>query len=246
VLRVIDEHSIQAPFAYEFYVNLKRSMRSSKANQEIEHERKNFLEDHSIISGEDLGAGSRLNNAARVSTISSKGISSQKACIFLHNVAKLHQVENCIELGTSLGIATAYIATVSSVENVYTFEGNQGLIAKAKHLFKKLDLHKIKIFSGNIDDELPRFLQARKVLDMAIIDANHTKEALLRYYHWLQPKMQKRAIIFVDDIRWSNDMYAGWKQLVGKKEVSVSFEFANFGLLFFEMDLPKQHYVLSI
>lgn len=245
-MTAVDEHSIQAPFAYRFYTQLKQLIQSTVANNEIEHSRNLLLQDNSIITGKDYGAGSKLKNATTVSSIAKKGISSQKDCIFLQSMAKLCEIETCVELGTSLGVASAYIASASNVRNIYSLEGNEALVVKAKQLFARLNQDKVKVIPGNIDIELPLLLSQIKSVDMAIIDANHTKKALLHYYQLLQPKMTASGIIFIDDIRWSNEMYAGWKALILKQEVRLSMEFANFGLLFFKKVLSKQHYVLTI
>ncbi|MCK5367796.1 MAG: class I SAM-dependent methyltransferase [Cyclobacteriaceae bacterium] len=247
-LKVVDQHSLQAPFVFQFYKNLIQGIKRAKGNDEIESIRKMLLKDHSIVGGQDFGAGTRIqksSNKRTVASIAKYGISSRKDCIFLSELIKLFQPETCIELGTSLGIETAYLAKSVSIKSLYSFEGNEPLVLKAGQLMRQLDCGHAHIIQGDIDLELPRQLEKIGKLDLAIIDANHTKNAVLRYFSLLKGKMSPNGIIIIDDIRWSVGMYKAWKNIVREECVSLSIEFLNKGVLFFEIGIPKQHYVLS-
>lgn len=242
----MDQHSIQAPFAYQFFNKLITSIKSSKIIDEIEHERQVFIRDNSVIEGDDLGAGSKMARNSTVSSIARYGISSKKNCRFLRELVNITKSATCVELGTSLGIATAYLAHSNSMKKIYSFEGNSALAEKAKTLFNKLNIDNVQIIEGNIDIELPAFMETVESIDLAIVDANHTKNALIGYYQILKFKMNTHSVLFIDDIRWSREMYAGWKDLIQRQEVTLSMEFLHHGLLFFEKGIPKQHYILTI
>lgn len=223
-------------------------MKSNVGIDEIEAIRKWLLKDNSIVRGVDLGAGSRIANSLGEKTIASiarHGISSKKECIFLSELVKKIQPKICIELGTSLGITTSYLAKSSEGACIYTFEGNDVLIQKATEVFSKLNCENVQIIHGDIDEELPGQLEQLDETDLVLIDANHTGEALLRYFNVLKVKMSSAGVVVVDDIRWSVDMYRAWKKLISDESVSVSIEFLNNGLLFFEKGIQKQHYILS-
>jgi len=243
-LNVVDQHSIQTPFAFRFYTDLSRAIKNSIAIKEIENARNHFLRDHSIVEGEDLGAGSRITKESRISSISRHGISSKEECIFLFELANICKPETCIELGTSLGIVTAYLSMSKFVNTLYTFEGNKILAEKASQLLSSLHTQKAQIIHGNINEELLVLLETLDQIGLAIIDANHTEKALLNYYELLKPKMNSSGIIVIDDIRWSVGMNRGWKKLIGEQDVTLSIEYLNKGLLFFKNGIQKQHYVL--
>jgi predicted O-methyltransferase YrrM len=243
--KVVDRHSIQAPFAFQFIDSLQKAIVSSRPIPDIEHERTSFAKDRSPVNGTDFGAGTSLGKST-IAKIARFGISSKYSCVFLHELANMAKAATCVELGTSLGIASAYIGRSRSLEKLYSFEGNGELAARAEALHKRLMIDKVQVIKGNIDDKLPTFLDGVGTIDLAIIDANHTSEALAHYFQLLKSKMEAHSIIFIDDIRWSRDMYSGWQELSQRSEVTVSMEFLNFGLLFFEKGLQKQHYILTI
>ena len=214
--------------------------------KEIEHERNRFLNDPTIISGMDFGAGSRLKNSRKISSIARYGISSKKDCLFLLGIANIINANTLLELGTSLGISTAYLASSNHLKSIYTFEGNEPLANMSSKLFDRLDIKHVQLIKGDIDCTLPKALDKIEKLDLVIIDANHTRKALLKYYGLLKTRLSEFGVIVVDDISWSTDMYRGWKKIISFPEVTLSLEFLNKGLLFFKKGIQKQRYVLSI
>lgn len=223
-------------------------MKNNGGIGEIESIRKSFLKDTSKFRGKDLGAGSRMARSLRDKTVASiarHGISSKMECIFLSELAKSFQPETCIELGTSLGIATSYLAKSSKHGCIYTFEGNDVLVENAINVFSKLRCKNVQIIHGNIDKTLPIQLEQLDKVDLAVIDANHTYEALLRYFNLLKVKMNYAGIMVIDDIRWSVEMYRAWKKLISDEAVTSSIEFLSNGVLFFKKGLQKQQYILS-
>ena len=224
---------------------MRKVLEKSDVIVEIEHARDQYLSNHMLIDGEDMGAGSRVNKNATISSIAQYGISSRRDCMFLLALADICKPETCIELGSSLGISTAYLAKSEHVDSIYSFEGNKALVEVACQLLDELDAHKAQIIHGNIDTELPRLLNKLGHVDLAIIDANHTEKSLLNYFRLLQPKMQSESVIMIDDIRWSKEMYRGWRKIIVEREVTLSMEFLSKGLLFFKKGIQKQHYILS-
>jgi len=243
-LKVTDKHGLQAPFIFQFYSSLIEGLKDNNGNPTIESWRESLLKDNKIVKGIDFGAGSRVKSKT-IASIARYGISSKKDCLLLHELVRIIRPKTCIELGTSLGIGTAYLAMVNASTNIYTFEGNGDLIRMSQALFTKLRINNIHKIQGNINETLPKKLEELGIIDMVIIDANHTQEALIHYFNLLKPKMNDTGIMVLDDIRWSAGMYRGWKKIALDQQVTISLEFLNKGLLFFRKRLQKQHYILS-
>lgn len=220
-------------------------MRSTHGLPAVEAFRQIYLRDHSLVCGSDFGAGSRLKTKKTVATIARHGISSRKDCTFLYELARITQPQTCIELGTSLGIATAYLSKSVPVGKIYTFEGNEELVSRTHAMLGKLDCDNVEIIRGNIDSELPVFLDQIEEVDFALLDANHTFEALTHYFYLLKRKMSPGACMVIDDIRWSKGMHAAWQQIRADGRVSLSMEFLHKGVVIFDLPVSKQHYVLS-
>ncbi len=246
-LRVVDRHSLQAPFIFKFYSDLVEGIKSQHEDPEIEKIRKAMLADKTKIRGIDYGAGSSYvpDTSREISKIAKSGISSPKSCRLISCIARCQQPQTIIELGTSLGILTAYLSRAIPKGKIFTFEGNSDLCDQAKSISNFLSCKNIELVEGDIDQTLKMTLDKISEVDFAIIDANHTKRALLTYYGMIKQKISNEGLIFIDDIRWSTEMYEGWLEITRDPDVKISIEFLQNGLLFFKTGLSKQHYILS-
>jgi predicted O-methyltransferase YrrM len=247
-LRVVDRHSLQGPYVFNFYSSLINGLKEQKGFEKIESIRKKLKKDRTEISGADLGAGSRVlpfSRSRKVAPIARYGISSQKDCLLLTQLVNMVRPGTCIELGTSLGLTTAYLSRAMPEGTIYTFEGNADMCKIATENWELLGCENINLISGDIDEHLSTLLHQVRSVDFAIIDANHTAAGLLRYFQWIKPYLSSGAMVYIDDIRWSQEMYVAWRQILKDKQVPLSIEFLNCGLLIFQEALPKQHYILS-
>jgi len=245
-LNAVDEHSLQAPFVYNLYTSLKQKPQKFQGYPDIETLRLNLLNDMTLIQVQDTGAGSRRNRKDKtVSQIAKYEISSWEKCAFLSALIKEGGYSNCVELGTSLGITTAYLSRACPNGTVFTFEGDAKLCELAAGHHEYLSCKNVQIIQGNIDDTLLAFLENNSSVDCAIIDANHTGRALERYFQWLVDKISENGLIIIDDIRWSVDMNKSWNALLKHPAVSISLEFREIGVLFINTKKKRQHYVLE-
>jgi predicted O-methyltransferase YrrM len=228
---------------------LKAGLLNRKPIEEIEAFRDEQKKSLRVLSGQDMGAGSGIMKFSRrktVSVIAKYGISSIKNCLLLAQLASMTKMKVCLELGTSLGIATAYLSRVMSDGVIYTFEGNTDLCELAKSVWHRLNCQNIQLIRGDIGEQLIPVLQKAESVDFVVIDANHKKEALTAYFEHIYPFLSRGSIVVIDDIRWSVDMYRGWKALIADDRIPLSVEFLSFGLLIFREGISKQHYILSL
>ena len=149
-----------------------------------------------------------------------------------------------LELGTSLGITTAYLASVDSRNRVMTLEGSEAVLKVAQGVWRALRLENIEWQQGNIDNTLIKC--AREHLDLANVDANHTYEATKRYVTYLLPRMNEKGVIVVDDIHYSEQMEQAWEELKNDVRVTTSMDLYHVGLLFVDTHYLTRHYRIRI
>lgn len=149
-----------------------------------------------------------------------------------------------LELGTSLGITTAYLASASSKNRVVTLEGSEAVLKIAKGVWRALKLENIEWTEGNIDDTLYKY--AREKLDLAYVDANHTYEATKRYVDFLLPRMTEKGIIVLDDIHYSEGMDRAWKELKQDQRVTTTMDLYDVGMIFVDKHYLHRHYRIKV
>lgn len=149
-----------------------------------------------------------------------------------------------VELGTSLGITTAYLASVDSGDRVVTYEGCPDVVNMAELNWRKLHLENIVCVEGNIDDTLLEHLPDS--IDVAFMDANHTYQATLRYFDMLAKRVGKKSIIVLDDIHYSKEMGRAWDAICRHPKVVCTMDLYKLGMVFFDSDYLHKHYRLRL
>lgn len=149
-----------------------------------------------------------------------------------------------VELGTSLGVTTAYMAAVDSRNKVVTYEGCPAVAEIAKENWKMLGINNIECVVGdinveNLDKELGR-------VDVAFVDANHTYAGTRAYVNILLKKMHAKSVLVVDDIHHSAEMERAWQEICADERVTSTMDLYQMGLVFFDKHYWKRHYVMKL
>lgn len=215
----------------------------------IEQRRLAMLNAPKPVNTQDFGTGESgrkmVNRIAKVELEK-----AHNAQIFFRLVSFLGHDRNepleIVELGTSLGITTAYLAMADSRNVVYTYEGSLETLAVAKQNWTKLGVENIRAVEGNIDDTLYNYARAKKKVDFAFLDANHQSKATWAYFSELVKWKHDKSIFVIDDIHYSRDMESVWKKIKGCDFVSSTMDCFDFGIVFFDPHYLKRNYILRV
>jgi predicted O-methyltransferase YrrM len=213
----------------------------------IEEQRKKLFNDDSIITVTDLGAGSHLNKnrTKKVSQIAKNALKSPRLAQLIYRLAKNNNPKSAIELGTCLGITTAYLAKTDPETEIITIEGCPQTAEVARKNFGDLDLDNIELHVGNFDLILPDIIARQPGLDFVYIDGNHRKDATLNYFKWCLPKVNENSLLIFDDIYWSQGMKEAWEEIKNHPEVTVTVDLFWIGLVYFKKGQVKEHFKLK-
>jgi len=245
-LDAVTEHSLHSPFFYDLYTNVIRVPYAPAAYSTIEQLRHELLSDTSTLSITDLGAGSQTlrSNTRRVCDIARISLTPADLSALYARIIAYFNCTTVLELGTSLGINTLYLAARAGTQ-VTTFEGSPEIAAQARASFNAAGADNITLVQGNIDQTLPTYLTQAGKIDLAFIDANHRYEPTVRYFQWLIARIHTRSVLIFDDIHYSREMQQAWEELRHHTLVYASADLYRCGLLFFDPSLNKQHVVLQ-
>lgn len=244
-LKARNSHSIHAPFLYHFYREVIAVKKRYYAFDALNYLRTLLKRNHTRIKMEDFGAGSRtLGELRTVAQIARTSAISPKEGELLFRIVNELSPKTIVELGTSLGLSTLYMAMARRQGRIHTFEGCPETAQIAQKNFKLLEADNIKIHVGNIDKTLPALLPKVGKVDMAYLDANHQYEPTVRYFNQLLPAMSEEGLLIFDDIHWSEGMQRAWQEVVKHPEVSLTVDLFAFGLVFVSKKYSKEHFVL--
>lgn len=231
---------VHSPFMYNFTRFVLYERHRYYAFESIEKVRLVLMKDMRELNVIDYGTGTSRKRT--VADIARKSLKSPKQAQLFFRIANSLKVQNVLELGTSLGLTTSYLASSSKYIKCISLEGCPEIAQVAQTNFDKLGIKNIKLVTGNIDDTLAQVLLESKPLDLIFIDANHRSEAVLRYFEQCISKVHKDTILIVDDIYWSLDMEHAWDTIKMHSLVSSTIDIFQMGIVFFNSDLHKVHY----
>lgn len=203
-----------------------------------------MLHDNRILPVTDFGAGSKIKNENRkVSEVAKYAAKQPRYGRLLHRMAGHYKTKNILELGTSLGISSAYLASANADSRVITMEGWPEILQLAKETFQKLHLDNITTVEGNFDDTLDSVLASMPAIDLAFIDGNHQETPTLNYFEKCLPKIHNDSILIFDDIYWTKGMEKAWKTIKAHPEVRLTIDTFYIGIVFFRKEIrSKQHF----
>ena len=238
------KYAIHSPFVHDFIENVLDNREVYYAFLGVEHVRSTLLEQKKSIKISDLGVGSKHNksNNMDLKKLIKKVQSSSNKAQLLFKIVNYFSVQSTLEIGTSLGLTTAYLANANRNGEVTTIEGDPTLCEIAASNFNKLGLKNIKLINNSFDEALEDLFTSS--YDFIFFDGNHSKEATLRYFKWAKMNMNRGSIYVFDDIYWSKGMYEAWGQICKDPDVSLSIDLFSVGMVFFHEKNQKEHFNL--
>ena len=192
----------------------------------------------------------------------------------LFRIARYYRPGTILELGTSLGLSTAYLAAGGEGARVISIEGAPAVAAVAEKNLRALGLMgegadrneglnrgsgscgvdgseglgrsgRVELITGNFDEVLTTTLTGKGSLDLAFVDGNHRREPTLRYFDWLAGRVASSAVLIFDDIHWSSEMEQAWNEIRKDPRVFLTVDLFFLGLVFFRDEFKvKQDFII--
>jgi predicted O-methyltransferase YrrM len=246
-LKAVNKHGIHSPFIYSLLNTVIYNKSPYYAYEQIENKRKVIELSTAEIKVTDLGAGAERTDAIVTKSIKhilKKSVKHTKYAQLIFRLVNYFQPKTIIELGTSLGITTCYIAAANAKSTVYTIEGCEAIADIAKENRANLPYKNIVQIIGNFDIVLPQKISQLDTLDFVFFDGNHRKNATLNYFNLCLTKSHQKSVFIIDDIYWSKEMKEAWEIIKINDLVTVSVDLYYMGIVFFHKEQVKQHFVI--
>lgn len=227
-------HGVHSPFVYHLVDQIIYDFHAKAEYEEIERLRSALLLDSHVVNVTDLGAGSHISNNKQklVKAIAKNALKPARLAQLIYRLTKYISPNRIIELGTCLGITTAYLAKAAPQALVTSIEGCPETASVAAKNLSKLNIGNVSLQTGNFDEILPGIVDAAESLDLVFVDGNHRKDATLNYFKWCLPKLSERGMMIFDDIYWSKGMKEAWQEIKSHPQVTVTIDLFWIGLVF--------------
>ncbi|WP_206609814.1 O-methyltransferase [Paracnuella aquatica] len=240
-------HGMHSPFVFQFILNVLHNGQGYAPPPFLEQQRKKLQRDKRMLHIEDFGAGSRTaaTKHRTVAQLAATAVKPRKYSQMLHRLVRYYQPNTIVELGTSLGLTAAYLATANTKGTVYTIEGSGAVQQVANEGWQDAGIANIQSSVGNFNQELPKLLSTLKSVDLAYFDGNHRYAPTMEYFHLILPHATTDSIFVFDDIHWSAEMERAWAEIQQHPWVRCTVDLFFMGFVFFKTSFhEKQHFTV--
>lgn len=242
----VDDHSVHSPYFYDLYT--KHVNRKHRHDLPVMEDLRRELEHNkTVLEIEDMGAGvnGQKKYTRTIGQVARTSATPYRRAMFYLDLLYYCNAKRVVELGTSLGLTTLYLAQKADAE-IFTFEGSHAIANVALTNFEWSGKKNITLIEGNLNQTLHRFLEPTTKIDFALVDANHRYVPTLEYYRQLTRRLKSSSLMVIDDIHRSEEMEKAWQEIRTDTLVYGSIDLFYCGILCFDPALNKQHYIWSL
>lgn len=240
-----NQHGVHSPFVYDFITKCLYKKPLEDDMVFFDKYKYNLKVSSDIIDVEEFGAGSRVfkSNIRKVSQVVKVAGVKRKYGLLLMRMMSYFEVKTCLEIGTSLGLATFCLHVKEPQMSLTTLEGCKNTLNVAKKQFDRFGLKNINAVLGDFKKTLPEVVE-NNTYDVVYFDGNHTKKATLEYFNQCLVSKHNDSIFIFDDIYWSEEMCEAWESIKNHPEVSVTIDIFQWGIVFFRKEQRKEHFTI--
>ncbi len=240
-LDAVTINRIHSPYIYKLLSSAFDLNKAYYDDYRIEDLRSKLSRSSKVLSYEDLGAGSTaiLNQKQKkVSQLLKHSTSNKWKCRLLRNLVLYLQPRSILELGTNLGIATAYLHSADKNAKLVTVEGATEIASEAQEVFKQLGYGGIESVVSSFEAFFASDHPAITGSELVYLDGNHRYESTVQYFKKIWNAHTSTRFVIVDDINWSEEMQRAWSE-IKTSSGGHSIDFYKLGIIYKNESIPE-------
>ena len=241
-----NRYGVHSPFMFDYLTKGLKDQGDINLDG-IKSLRKELEQNNLDIAVTDFGAGSKVfkTNKRSISDIASNAGISKKRGKLLAKTTAYFKPKNILEIGSSLGMSTCYMALGNPEAKITTLEGCPAIATIAKENYQKLGFRDITMVVGQFEETLDIVIKDQ-TFDLIFFDGNHQKEPTISYFEKCLQSSHEDSVFIFDDIHWTEEMEGAWDYIRNHEKVTLSVDTYKWGLVFFHKGRVKEHFTLRI
>lgn len=243
-----NEHGVHSPFVFDLVTKCFYDKKPNREYLFLKHYREKLTQSTQTIQVTDFGAGSKVfkTNTRLVAQIAkTAGITPTNAEL-LYRITHYFQPKKTLEIGTSLGLATAALSAGNKNGTVTSLEGCANTQNIATEQLKKFGITNTNMVTTEFESFLKNENLQYECFNLIYFDGNHQKQATLNYFNLLLPTITNNSVWIFDDIHWSPEMESAWEEIKQNPQVTVTIDTFQCGFVFFRREQKKQHFTIRL
>jgi 16S rRNA G966 N2-methylase RsmD len=245
----VTKYQLHSPFVFELACAVVEDERWFYAFRDVEGVRQQMLTSDVPLevmptSPSPAPANRRKNKCQSVRSLARKSSISAKGGQFLFRLTNHLQPQRIIELGTSLGIATMYLASAAREARFIGLEANSGIADVARINLKMLGPNKkLRIIEGDLERNLQIALKELEQPDLIFFNGCDAPEKTLRFFETSLSGAHLKTVFVFSQSHETKDWSETWTQIKAHPRVTLTLDFFVLSLVFIDPDFrEKQHF----
>ena len=147
-------YGLHSPFMFNLVREIMYGKQHYYAFDAINNYRTKLSRSKETIQTTNFGNGSQVFklSSKKISQLNKHSSIPAKYGELLFKIVNHYQPQNIIELGTSIGISTAYLSLANTKSTIHTIEGCKQTSDFAKNTFQELNCTNINQHTGHFDE----------------------------------------------------------------------------------------------
>lgn len=228
-LKSVSEHGVHSPFVFDLVTNVIYTDKDYYAYKGLERFREQLLRSDKLVDN------------LKISELAADALTPKYVKLLLR-LANRFQPDTILEIGNSIGIETAYMASANSAAKIIKLESSKNLAVVLKENFKALKLDNIAIVTEPLE-KLPVVLDRLNTLGFVFINMQSSEEVLNSFSQSLA-KANENSVFVINDIAVSKEMKSVWEEIKNNDAVSVTVDLFQLGIVFFRREQVKEHFLI--
>lgn len=149
---------------------------------------------------------------------------------FLYLCAKAGGARTILELGGGVGISGCYLASAPSCTRFVTVEGHPDRAQLAKLHLRSVADH-AEVINAPFEDGLREILPTLNAgIDLIFLDGTRRLDPTLKLFSRIEPYLNPRCIVILDDIHLSAETWKTWKGMRRLQGLSYAMNVGRLGV----------------
>jgi predicted O-methyltransferase YrrM len=247
-LRSATKHGVHSPFVFDLVTKVLENNEKKEVFVKIHGIYREQCRSSRVLETTDFGVSSDgraySTKFLKVSEIARSSSVNRNTGELLFHLVEYFKPSRILELGTSLGMSTLYIATAAPSAKFITMEGCAAKVELAKSYFSRMEVLNLEVSTGRFDTQLPGVLEKLKQPDFVFMDGHHRYKPTMAYFKQILQYSHENTVIVLDDIHWSTGMELAWSEIQKMPEVTVTIDIYRLGIVFLKKSLSKQNFII--
>jgi predicted O-methyltransferase YrrM len=166
------------------------------------------VETHALSSDDTAGTQEVVTSAHHLAHVASV---SRASGLLLHMLARQLPARVMIELGAGAGVSGAYLATGCPGARLLTVEGSPDRASLARETLAAVSESATVLQTSFAEGLELALTQLDGSVDLVHIDGERRPRHLQALVEMVAPRLRVGGVLVVDDVRWSPEMWQGWR-----------------------------------